>query len=73
MAARSQASERQVQKLIKLPMVIEITGKSRARIYDDIKSDTFPKPIKIGPRAVAWIEEEIIDWIEERKQQRFQA
>ncbi|ENS0905421.1 AlpA family phage regulatory protein [Escherichia coli] len=73
MAARSQASERQVQKLIKLPRVIEITGKSRARIYDDIKSDTFPKPIKIGPRAVAWIEEEIIDWIEERKQQRFQA
>ncbi|CAD6511975.1 DNA binding protein [Escherichia coli] len=73
MAARSQASERQVQKLIRLPMVIEITGKSRARIYDDIKSDTFPKPIKIGPRAVAWIEEEIIDWIEERKQQRFQA
>ncbi|MCQ1820681.1 helix-turn-helix transcriptional regulator [Escherichia coli] len=73
MAARSQASERQVQKLIKLPRVIEITGKSRARIYDDIKSDAFPKPIKIGPRAVAWIEEEIIDWIEERKQQRFQA
>ncbi|MFP1453768.1 AlpA family phage regulatory protein [Escherichia coli] len=23
-----------------------------ARIYEDIKSDIFPKPIKIGPRAV---------------------
>ena len=73
MSAYSQTSERRKQKLIRLPRVIKITGRSRARIYEDIKSDIFPKPIKIGPRAVAWVEEEIIDRIEERKQQRFQA
>ena len=28
--------------------------------------DDFPKPIKIGPRAIAWIEEEIDAWIDER-------
>ena len=56
MSAYSQTSERRIQKLIRLPRVIEITGRSRARIYEDIKSDIFPKPIKIGPRAVAWVE-----------------
>ncbi|MGQ71134.1 AlpA family phage regulatory protein [Escherichia coli] len=50
-----------------------MTGRSRTRIYADIKSETFPKPIRIGPRSIAWVEQEIIDWLEERKKQRFQA
>ena len=73
MSEQSQTGRRQLQKLIRLPQVIEMTGRSRARLYEDIKANIFPKPLKIGPRAVAWVEDEIIDWIEERKQQRFQA
>ncbi|EBE6033171.1 AlpA family phage regulatory protein [Salmonella enterica subsp. enterica] len=69
----AQSSSRPTQKLIRFPKVIEMTGRSRTRIYADIKSETFPKPIRIGPRSIAWVEQEIIDWLEERKQQRFQA
>ncbi|MCW6542986.1 helix-turn-helix transcriptional regulator [Yersinia ruckeri] len=58
-------------KLIRLPKVIEITGKSRTRIYEDIKKNAFPKQVKTGMRSVAWIEKEIDDWIENQKNQRY--
>ncbi len=46
------------------------TGLSRSTIYSKIKSErlgehdpTFPKPIKLGGKAVGWIESEIEAWI----------
>ncbi|MGC1072504.1 AlpA family transcriptional regulator [Pantoea agglomerans] len=46
-------------KLIRLPTVIERTGYSRSWIYELINQKQFPQPIKIGSRAVAFIEGEI--------------
>ena len=48
---------------MRLPEVQSIVGKSKSSIYAD---PTFPKPIKIGPRASAWIEAEILAWIDAR-------
>lgn len=58
-------------KLIRLPKVIERTGKSRTRIYEDIKINLFPRQIKTGIRTVAWIEKEIEEWIEKQKNDRY--
>jgi prophage regulatory protein len=57
-------------RLLKLPEVERITGKGRTSIYND---PTFPRPIKIGPRASAWIEAEVIAWIESRIAERKSA
>ena len=46
-------------KFIKLPEVRIRTGKSRSSIYQGMKDGTFPTAIRIGPRAVAWLESEI--------------
>jgi prophage regulatory protein len=46
-------------RFLKLPEVRNRTGKSRSSIYQGVKDGTFPKPIKLGPRAVGWIEAEI--------------
>lgn len=54
-------------KLLRLASVKEITGLSRSAIYADRE---FPKPVKIGPRAVAWVEEEIRSWVSDRIQER---
>ncbi|MFB4410195.1 helix-turn-helix transcriptional regulator [Pantoea sp. ANP04] len=51
-------------KLIRLSTVIERTGYSRSWIYELINQKQFPQPIKIGSRAVAFIEGEIDEWIE---------
>ncbi|MFD1008945.1 helix-turn-helix transcriptional regulator [Oceanisphaera ostreae] len=57
-------------RLIKLKEVMGSTGLARSTIYKYISNDTFPKPVNLGARAVAWVEEEIQDWILERIAQR---
>jgi len=57
-------------KILKLPAVIEITGKCRSAIYQQISEGTFPTQINLGPRAVGWLESEIQEWIESRILQR---
>ncbi len=52
--------------LIKLPEVMRRTQKSRAAIYAGMVQETFPQSVKLGPRAVAWTEQSIEDWIQER-------
>ena len=46
-------------KFLRLPEVQNRTGKSRSAIYQGVNDGTFPKPIKLGLRAVGWIEAEI--------------
>lgn len=38
-------------------------GLSRTTIYDYIKAGRFPAPVRIGDRAVGWVESEIDDWL----------
>lgn len=53
-------------KILRLPQVIERTGLSRTTIYNRIADATFPKPIKLGERAVGWVDTEIDEWIQAR-------
>lgn len=55
-----------MEKLIKRPLVEEMTGKSTTVLYRDMAAGTFPKPLKIGSRAVAWRESEIRAWLDAR-------
>ena len=41
--------------------VKQIIPYSTSTIYDRISKGTFPKPVPIGPRAVAWIEDEVLE------------
>jgi prophage regulatory protein len=54
------------ERLIRLPEVKTLTGWSRSSIYAGIAAGTFPRPIKLGSRAVAWPETSIQEWIEAR-------
>jgi len=45
--------------LIRLPEVIRQSGLSRSSVYHYIDEGLFPRPVKIGERAVAWISSEI--------------
>lgn len=49
--------------LIKLPAVKKRTSLSTSEIYRRIEAGTFPAQIKLGAKAVAWLEHEIDDWI----------
>jgi prophage regulatory protein len=51
-----------LRRILRLPEVDAITGKKESSIYEDITAGTFPAPVPIGPRAVGWLEDELIDW-----------
>jgi prophage regulatory protein len=53
-----------MSQIIRRPEVERRTGKSKAAIYAQMKAGAFPRAVKIGSRAVGWIEEEIDRYVE---------
>ena len=46
--------------------VERLTLLSKASSYRQMQMGTFPMPLKLGPRAVAWRADEIREWIASR-------
>jgi len=57
-------------RFIRLKEVMRLTALARSTIYKKMKEGEFPKTVSLGDRAVAWVEGEIEDWIEEIITQR---
>jgi len=53
-------------KHLRRPAVETITGLSRSSIYDMMSRDEFPRPVRIGRRAVAWPESAVMEWLATR-------
>jgi prophage regulatory protein len=54
-------------RILRLPVVQELTGKSRSGIYSDVALGLFPRPVKVGRRAIGWRSEEIERWLADRR------
>ncbi|NLU14763.1 MAG: AlpA family transcriptional regulator [Serratia liquefaciens] len=54
------------QSFIRLPDVQRRTGYSKAWIYRLMSQGKFPTSVKIGTRAIAFVESEIDEWVNER-------
>lgn len=52
----------EVTKFMRLPEVIDATGRSRSTILRGAKDGSFPAPVHIGPRAIAWVSTEVAAW-----------
>jgi prophage regulatory protein len=57
-------------KVLRRKAVEAKTGHSTSTIYEKMATGEFPRPIKLGSRAVGWLEEEIDTWIEARRAER---
>ena len=55
-----------IDRLIRLEEVLSYTGLSRSELYRQIQVGIFPRPVKVGKRAVRWRESEVEEWIAER-------
>ena len=55
-----------VPRILRRQLVESQTGLSRSKIYDLITRDEFPRQIKIGARAVGWVEADIAAWINQK-------
>ena len=59
-------TRRQPIRLLRLPQVIQLVGLRRASIYKMQSEGRFPRRVKLGIRAVGWVEEEIQEWLAKR-------
>lgn len=58
------------RRFIKLPKVKDYTSLSTSEIYRRIAAGTFPSQVVLGPKSVAWIESEILQWCDSLTAQR---
>ena len=69
------------KRFIRLPEVLSRTGYGRTTIYRKMEDGSFPSSVKLDgrppknpeafdSRAVAWIEDEVDQWIESRIEER---
>ena len=69
------------KRLIRLPEVLSRTGYGRTTIYRKMEDGSFPSSVKLDgrppknpeafdSRAVAWIEDEVEQWIDSRIEER---
>ncbi|MGB6689949.1 MAG: AlpA family transcriptional regulator [Terracidiphilus sp.] len=59
-------TNRKPVRFLRLPAVKQITGLGKTTLYARINAGEFPAPVKLGGRAVGWIEEEVHQWAKER-------
>ncbi len=52
-----------IDRLMRLPEVVQVVGLSRTTIYDRVAKGTFPAPMQLGPASVAWVQSEVNEWI----------
>ncbi len=62
MSLQNGATETALQ-ILRLPQVCAVTGLKRSMIYQLEAEQRFPNRIKIGVRAVGWIESEVRTWV----------
>ena len=58
------------RRILRLDEVEAKSGFKRAHIYNLIKEGKFPKPLRLGVRAIGWDSVEIDQWITDRLSER---
>lgn len=57
-------------KFLKIREVMEITSLARSTIYKFTAEGRFPKQVPLGGNSVAWLEAEVLEWMEARITER---
>ena len=52
-------------RILRLPDAVKKTGLSKSGIYQRIRARTFPQPVRLGARAVGFVEREVDAFLSE--------
>lgn len=55
---------------LRLKAIKARSGLSTSTIYEGVRDGWFPRPVKLGPRASGWDEDEFTAWQESRLAER---
>jgi prophage regulatory protein len=56
-----------MDRIIRKPELLQITGVSSATVYRWIGEKSFPAPVRLGPNSTGWRESEVEEWLESRQ------
>jgi prophage regulatory protein len=59
-----------MQRFLRRPEVIRLTGLPRSTLHDLICAGRFPKPIHLSANRRGWLEDEVRAWQQERIAER---
>jgi prophage regulatory protein len=62
LASTSRGTAEPARLFARLPAVIHATGLGRSTIYRLVASGEFPRPVHLGPRAIAWRWSDLEQW-----------
>ena len=62
-----------MKRIVRLPEAEAKTGYKHSTIYRRIAEGTFPKPVRLGAKAVGWLEDELDESIANRVAERDQS
>lgn len=65
-SAKETPSNLEDVSFLRLPEVKAVTGLSKTSLYALIRDHSFPAPVRVGPRAVAWVRSEVKQWAANR-------
>ncbi len=65
-----QNENNQPKRFLRRPAVSDLTGLPESTLYALMAAGRFPRSVKIGPRASAWIEGEVVEWQKQRLAER---
>lgn len=54
------------RRLIRRSEVLRLVGLSKSTLYERIAAEDFPRPVRVSPRCVAWVEADVREWIDAR-------
>ncbi|MBV7427027.1 AlpA family transcriptional regulator [Acidovorax sp. sif0715] len=60
-------------RILRLPDAVKKTGLSKSGIYQRIRARTFPQPVRLGARAVGFVEREVDAFLSELMANRTHA
>ena len=50
------------KKFLRINNVVQLCGLPRSTIYEKMEKGVFPLQVRLSPRAVGWLEDEILEW-----------
>ena len=50
-------------RILRRDEVTKKIGLERSAIYERVRAGTMPAPIRLGPKAVGWLESELDAWL----------
>jgi len=53
-------------RILRLPLVIQLTGLSRSTLYLRMANGEFPLSISLGGRSVGWLEDDVDNWLAQK-------